>query len=394
MRRAICILAILALTAGCGGGTGGGPTSKEPIKVGGIFDLTGATSDVGVPYSEGVKDYVAFINESGGVNGRPIQLVSDDYAYQIPRAEELYNRLVTQEQVVAIMGWGTGDTIAMTPKITKDKLPFMSASYSADLVADVTKTPYNFMIGQTYSDQARVILKYIKDNWKGSSPAKASLSYSDNAFGKSPVEDAKKFMQENGIVNTPDIVVASNALDMSPQLLAVKSNAPDFIIMQNTSAPVAVEAKSAKAAGLDKTVLATLNWGFGEKTLELAAGAAEGMLAVVPFVSLSEEAAGLKEMKDWNDKQKKDWRKQPVNYVQGWLTMKVMAEGLRRVQGEINGEKLKAALESIKDYDTGGITDKITFSDKSHRGALASRIYKVQGGKWVRLSDLVAATGR
>ena len=396
MRRAIPILAVLALTiAACGGTTGGGPaTSKEPIKIGGIFDLTGATSDVGVPYSEGVKDFVAFINDKGGVNGRQIQLVSDDYAYQIPRAEELYNRLVTQEQVVSIMGWGTGDTIAMTPKITKDKLPFMSASYSADLVADVTKTPYNFMIGQTYSDQARVMLKYIKDNWKGSSPAKVSLRYGDNAFGKSPVEDAKKFMQENGIVNTPDIVVASNALDMSPQLLAVKSAAPDFILMQNTSAPVAVEAKSAKTAGLDKTALATLNWGFGEKTLELAGTAAEGMLAVVPFVGLSEEASGLKEIKDWNDKQKKDWRKQPVNYVQGWLTMKVMSEGLRRVQGDISGEKLKAALESIKDYDTGGITDKITFSDKSHRGALASRIYKAQGGKWVRLVDLTAATAR
>jgi len=238
------------------------------------------------------------------------------------------------------------------------------------------------MIGQTYSDQARVMLKYIKDNWKGSSPAKVSLSYGDNAFGKSPVEDAKKFMQENGIVNTPDIVVASNALDMSPQLLAVKSAAPDFILMQNTSAPVAVEAKSAKTAGLDKTALATLNWGFGEKTLELAGTAAEGMLAVVPFVGLSEEASGLK---------KKDWRKQPVNYVQGWLTMKVMSEGLRRVQGDISGEKLRAALESIKDYDTGGITDKITFSDKSHRGALASRIYRAQGGKWVRLVDLTAA---
>ena len=138
----------------------------------------------------------------------------------------------------------------------------------------------------------------------------------------------------------------------------------------------------------------TLNWGFGEKTLELAGTAAEGMLAVVPFVGLSEEASGLKEIKDWNDKQKKDWRKQPVNYVQGWLTMKVMSEGLRRVQGDISGEKLKAALESIKDYDTGGITDKITFSDKSHRGALASRIYKAQGGKWVRLVDLTAATAR
>jgi branched-chain amino acid transport system substrate-binding protein len=397
MGRLLAFLnAIILVAAACGASvpTGGGDAPKEPIKIGGIFDLSGATSDVGVPYADGVKDYVAFVNASGGVNGRKITLVSDDYAYQIPRAEELYNRLVTQESVVAIMGWGTGDTIAMTPKITKDKLPFMSASYSADLVADVAKTPYNFMIGQTYSDQARLVLKYIKDNWKGTSPPKVSLAYGDNAFGKSPIEDAKKYMQENGITNTSDVVMPAGVLDLSPQLLSVKAQTPDFLLMQNTSAPVAVAAKSAKTAGLDKTVLATLNWGYGEKTIELAGAAAEGMLGVAPFVGLSDEAPGLKEIRDWNDKSGKDWKKQPVNYVQGWLTMKVMVEGLRRVQGELTGEKLKAALEALSAYDTGGIADKITFSSKSHKGALAARVFKVQGGKWVRILDLTAASTR
>ncbi|CAN5123272.1 hypothetical protein BH18CHL2_BH18CHL2_11090 [soil metagenome] len=81
------------LVAACGGGTGGagtntggGTAAKPAVKVGGIFDLTGATSDVGVPYADGIKDFVAFINESGGAGGHQIQLISDDYAYQIPRA--------------------------------------------------------------------------------------------------------------------------------------------------------------------------------------------------------------------------------------------------------------------------------------------------------------------
>ncbi|CAN5123055.1 hypothetical protein BH18CHL2_BH18CHL2_11080 [soil metagenome] len=294
------------------------------------------------------------------------------------------------------MGWGTGDTTAMTPKITKDKLPFMSASYAEDLVIDVAKTPYNFMIGVTYSDQARVLLKYIKDSWKGSSPAKVSMSFSDSAFGRSPVDDAKKFMSQNGLTAGPDVIVALNSLDMSPQLLSVKSSEPDFVIMNHTQAPTAVEAKSAKAAGLTKTTLASLNGGTGEKTIELAAAAADGMLGVQPFAFLSEEVAGLKEIRDYATKKGKDPKKLPVNYVQGWLTMKVMAEGIKRVDGEVTGEKLKAALETIKDYDTGGITDKITFSDKSHRGALATRVFKADAGKgvWVQVAPLTAASTR
>lgn len=400
MTRVLALLITLALVLTACGGSGGGGTSggaaKAPVKIGGIFDLTGATSDVGAPYADGVKDYVAFLNENGGANGHQIVLVSDDYAYQIPRAEELYNRLVTQEQVVAIMGWGTGDTTALTPKITKDKLPFMSASYAEDLVIDVARTPYNFMIGVTYSDQARVLLKYIKSTWKGSSPPKVSLSFSDSAFGRAPVEDAKKYMAADSITNTADVIVALNSLDMSPQLLAVKNAEPDFLIMNHTQAPTAVEAKSAKQAGLTKTTLASLNWGTGEKTIELGGTAADGMLGVQPFAFLSEDVAGLKEMKDYLQKKGKDPKKTPVNYVQGWLTMKVMAEGVKRVDGDVTGEKLKAALETLKDFDTGGITDKITFSAKSHRGAFATRIFKadVAKGVWVQVAPLASASTR
>ncbi|MDP9265326.1 MAG: ABC transporter substrate-binding protein [Chloroflexota bacterium] len=396
-RSGISILTALALTiAACGGGDAGGgtTTSKEPIKIGGIFDLTGATSDVGVPYSEGMKAYMAFTNENGGINGRQITLVSDDFSYQIPRAEEVYNRLATQENVVAVLGWGTGDTIALTPKITKDKLPFLSASYSEDLVSDVTKTPYNFMIGVTYSDQARVLLKYIKDNWKGSAPPKVSMSFSDSAFGKSPVADAKAFMQQNSITNTPDIVVALNSLDMSPQLLAVKGSSPDFIIMNHTAAPTAVEVKSAKAAGLDKTGLATISWGFSEKTIELAGSAAEGALATIVATPFSVDVPGHKEILDYLTKTGKDPAKTAVNYVQGWVTAKVLLEGIRRVKGEVTGENIKAALETLKDFETGGITDKITFSDKSHKGVLGTRVFQVKNGQWVQVAGLTTASSR
>ena len=389
----VALLSLLASACQPGAAPAG---QKGPIKIGGIFDLTGATSDVGAAYADGVKDYVTFLNESGGVNGRQINLISDDYSYQIPKAEELYNRLVSQENVILIMGWGTGDTTALTPRVTRDKKPFMSASYAEDLVADVTRTPYNFMIGTTYSDQARILLSYIKKNWKESRPPKVSMSFSDTPFGKAPVDDAKAFMRENGIEEGPDVVVALNSLDMSPQLLAVKSANPDFIIMNHVQGPTAVEAKSAKQAGLENTVLGTLNWGAGEKTIELAGSAADGMLGVVPFAFVHEDLPGLKEIKDFNDKRGKDWKQLPINYVQGWVSMKVMAEGIKRVQGEVTGESVKKALETIKDFDTGGITAPITFSDKSHKGSPSARVFKADASanKWVELAPLTPAPSR
>ena len=81
------------------------------IKIGAIFDLTGATSDVGVDYADGVRGYVDWINAQGGIAGHTIDLFYQDYAYQVDRAEQLYSQFV-QEGAVVFMGWGTGDTEA------------------------------------------------------------------------------------------------------------------------------------------------------------------------------------------------------------------------------------------------------------------------------------------
>ncbi|MGH2555046.1 MAG: ABC transporter substrate-binding protein, partial [Actinomycetota bacterium] len=75
------LLALVVVATACGGDDGGGGEADgggEPITIGGLFDLTGATSDVGVPYSEGVRGYVEWRNANGGVADRSINLVWED----------------------------------------------------------------------------------------------------------------------------------------------------------------------------------------------------------------------------------------------------------------------------------------------------------------------------
>jgi len=48
------------------------------IKIGMTPDLTGGTSEVGIPYSNGIKDYFRYMNDKGGVNGKKIELMIRD----------------------------------------------------------------------------------------------------------------------------------------------------------------------------------------------------------------------------------------------------------------------------------------------------------------------------
>ena len=76
--------ALLLATAACAGDNAGADgDSPAPIKVGAIFDLTGPTADVGTDYADGMRGFVDWANARGGIEGRPIDLVYQDYAYQV-----------------------------------------------------------------------------------------------------------------------------------------------------------------------------------------------------------------------------------------------------------------------------------------------------------------------
>src|ERR1700694_5697594 len=128
--------------------------SPAEIKVGGIFDLTGVTSDVGKSFAKGVRDVCACTNDNGGINGKKINLVEVDYGYKIPEAVAAYKRMVNDEKVIMINGWGTGDTEGLKALVNADKIPYVSASFSGHLT-DPAKTPYNFFVAPSYSDPLR-----------------------------------------------------------------------------------------------------------------------------------------------------------------------------------------------------------------------------------------------
>ena len=125
--KALVAGAAMLLCVACGGG--GGDADDNSIKVGAIFDLTGPTADVGTDYGDGVRGFADWINAQGGIEGRPIDLIFQDYGYQVDRAEQLYSQFVNEGAVI-FMGWGTGDTEALRMRIAEDEIPFSSASLS------------------------------------------------------------------------------------------------------------------------------------------------------------------------------------------------------------------------------------------------------------------------
>src|SRR5262249_61627720 len=62
------------------------PAASGDITIGILADLTGGTADVGKPYNEGMLAYIDNLNASGGIKGKKINAMSEDYAYKVPNA--------------------------------------------------------------------------------------------------------------------------------------------------------------------------------------------------------------------------------------------------------------------------------------------------------------------
>jgi branched-chain amino acid transport system substrate-binding protein len=72
------------------------PVVAKTIKIGGLMDTTGATSDVGKDYAIGMAEAFKYINEQGGVNGNRIKFTWFDYGYRIPEAITKYKTEISR----------------------------------------------------------------------------------------------------------------------------------------------------------------------------------------------------------------------------------------------------------------------------------------------------------
>jgi branched-chain amino acid transport system substrate-binding protein len=391
--RKLSIVTVLAvLLAACGGdgdgpggdagATGAGGASGDPITVGGIFDLSGATGDVGTPYAEGVRDYVDWRNANGGIEGRPLELQWQDYAYDVANAEQLYSQF-TSQGAVAIQGWGTGDTEALRTMVAADEIPFMSASWAETLI-DPEETPYNFVVGSTYSDQMRVALQWIAEDAGG--PAEVAVFHHDSPFGESPVADGRAYIEEQGLeLGYENYAMPSGATDYVGELSRAQSQGAGYIVIQNVASPAAQLARNVASQGLDMQIVC-LNWCTSELFMELAGDAAEGVVGTHPFSPPSADAEGLQPLAQHLESEGGSLADQNIFYVQGWYTMHVMAEGIAHVVEsgeEVTGAAIGAALEEMGPVDTGGVSEPIEFSAESHRGMTGSNIYRMEGGELV-----------
>jgi branched-chain amino acid transport system substrate-binding protein len=346
------------------------------------------TAEIGKPFLDGVKDAVSWINKNGGVNGKSIDLIAVDYGYKIPQAQAAYKQFTEQDKVILVEGWGSGDTEALKDQVTKDQIPYFSAGFTAHM-NDPAKAPYNFFVGASYSDQVRAFLLYVKKTWKDKSRApKIAFVYPNHGFGKSPIEAGKAFAKELGFEVVEDEIIPASFQDVTSQMLNLQKKNPDYAFVQTTVQWAAGVLRDARKLGL-KTQFCLNNYGMNEQLPELAKDAAEGVFGMVTNPPFGADVPGMKKLVEWH-KKNHPADTHNINYVRGWSYALTWTEGLKIAdkKKELTSVGLKKALETMKNFDTGGLVQPVTYTAEDHRSSTKSVVYQVKKGKLVKLEEI------
>lgn len=387
----------LAIIAGLSASAG-----AATINVGSLNDMTGATSDVGKDYALGIAEAVHYVNDNGGVNGKNIKLYQFDYGYRVPEALTKYN-LFKRLNCVAVLGWGTGDTEALSPTITKDKMPYVSASYSGHLT-NPKKTPYNLFFATDYSTNARAaITAWFDKRWPkhkdyGNRKPRFACSYMfASPYCSAPIKAIKDQAETLGFEIGPDQDVSLFAIDTKSQILALKEFKPDLVWHGNTTMSVAATVRDAYAMGLGADHIVN-NWGYDENLPRLAGEAAEGVMGAAVCAFFGQDVPGMAKIVEYAKQYNPGvpLEKRLIRTVQAWGDVLILWEALKRADkaGDLSGESiLKKGFETMKGFDIGLGAPPVTFTPTDHRVAGQVPIYEWKNGEF-NLVERVDLKGR
>ncbi|PZR89364.1 MAG: amino acid ABC transporter substrate-binding protein [Stutzerimonas stutzeri] len=348
---------LLAGTAALAGGLtlGVRPLAAQEggdIVLGGSIPLTGVFAFAGVGIHAGIQDYLKILNDGGGIKGRKIKYVAEDTAYKVDASVAAFNKITGQEKVSLYYGDSTGFSKTINPELERRGSMLMAGASFATELNDPKKFPLQFMAGPDYTEMFGILLRYIAKEKPG---ARVAFVYSDSEFGRDPIVPSEAVAKELKLSVVEKIVTPPGSVDVSTEVLKLRRANPDFTIFHGyVLAPIPEFVTQAKQMGMKSQFMGTF-WTMDNSTVQRMGDAAEGFMGVMPYRYYYDKD-GSSPMLEKIRQMRPEY--QSTGYLQGFVTAMLMAEAVKRTLEagkELNGANLKAGLNSIRDFDTGGL---------------------------------------
>ncbi len=373
-----CMLA-MALTAARAQDTTG--VTKDSITIGVDGPLTGSAAVFGsaVFGNEALFDDV---NDHGGIYGRKIKVVQEDDGCDPVQGIAAFRKLMFQDKVFAINAIAcSGVAMAVRPDVAATDVPWMVMSAAGDGIA-VPTVPNIFQAVPTTAVVARAMVDFALS--KPGITKVAFVSHSDD-WGKSNHDPAVAYLKSKYHLSpTLDLTMERGTDDATPQILRIRNSGAQVVFLMMYPAEVAIFVRDAYKYGLDIPQFGPMSISLEDTANRVGGiGPVKNLYVFYPYVG----PFGSPEMKHWSGlitKYFPDLRIENFAFL-GLGGAQTLVKALRDAGPDLSREKLVAALNNIKNYDTGILSGPVTFTPTDHAGVKTGAMATYRNGQIVVL---------
>ncbi|WP_046112477.1 ABC transporter substrate-binding protein [Aquincola tertiaricarbonis] len=356
------------------------PAGGAPVKVGTIFPLSGGAGPQGQHVTQAIQAMAAVINESGGVMGRKIEIVSRDDestpAVGISRATELASAGVS----VVIEGWNSPVTLAMQPVLARAGILDITAISKADPILSGEGNPLAVRLNSSNSQDGAVIANYIANVAKAK---RVAFLTENDAYGngaQASIEaELKKLNHAYEKVAEEKFPFAQ--ADFRVAMTNVRAANPDLTVAINANEGLGMPAiiRQARQSRLPGALVAAVGT-VAPSVIEVAGDAANGLIgadiyfpAVEPFASNPANQRFVAKTQEMFKYTPDKFMALGATALQVWA---MAANELKTLEREAIAKRIRGG--SFK----GTVMGDVTFEPN---GQLSSQhyLFTVQGGKMV-----------
>ncbi|PWC10270.1 ABC transporter substrate-binding protein [Brenneria corticis] len=249
----------------------GNALAAEPIRIGVFSHLSGPFAEYGISTRNAIELYVDGVNAGGGIDGRKIELVTEDDRNSPQEAATVARKIAgTPGVVLAIGSWSTTASLAAAPAFIDAKIPQISPTSSHP---DYSKqSDYQFRQNNTDDILAQYNADTIQKKLKAN---RIAIPYSQDDWGvytgKATAEAIKKGGGEVVLLES----VQPNAKDFRPLISKLRAARPDGVFLALPYQEASIFIQQLRQAGINVPVGGGIPL-TSPKFIELAGKAAEG----------------------------------------------------------------------------------------------------------------------
>jgi branched-chain amino acid transport system substrate-binding protein len=225
---------------------GGASSGTGPIKIGVILPLTGDAATYGEPALNVYKLAVNEINNAGGVNGRPLQLVTEDGKCTGQDAASAAQKLVNVDNVQVILGgFCSGESLAAVPIAAQAKVALFSGGSSSPKLTDAS--PYFSRDYPSDATQGKVLadVAYNDKGWRKIAFIQEQTDYAQGVYDAF----SQEFQKLGGTVTNDQFTTGTT--DFRSVVTKIRDAKPDAVF---------VDTQTAAAANRVLTQITQLGW--------------------------------------------------------------------------------------------------------------------------------------